>query len=362
MLRRMFLAWRAIGRTFGRWVVPLFVGGFLLTGRLLGTLGTALDPLFFPDLRRAAVRRPIILLGNPRTGTTLMHRFLTEHRVGHGLQVWRMIHVSLVQQTVLRPLLPLMKRVDPTQFHASAAHETALDAVDTDDVTLLTRFFDGFFLYGFFLAFDEEDRVDLIDPTRGDKTARDLDWLDALWRRSLAWAHDPEGRIVAKLFSFGPRLPALLARYPDARVLYLARDPLAAVPSGMSLVTGVLDKLFGFWTLPEPVRRRYLDRLYRGLVELARRFEADWTSGAIDHGRVLVVRYDRLMADFDGMMAEILAFLGEEPGAELARAIEEQAAKQRGYKSAHRYDLEKFGLTAERIEADLGSWRRTFLA
>lgn len=357
----MFLTWRAVGRTFGRWGAPLVLATVMLLNRTLGSVGTALDPLFFPDLRRARVRRPIILVGNPRTGTTLLHRFLTDHGVGHGLQVWRMIHVSLIQQTVLRPFLPLMKRVDPTQFHASAAHETSLDSVDTDDVTLLTRFFDGFFLYGFFLAFDEVDQIPLIDPTVGDKTRRDLDWLDALWRRSLAWAHDPDGRIVAKLFSFGPRLPALLERFPDARVLYLARDPASAIPSGMSLVTGVLDKLFGFWSLPEPVRARYLGRLYSGLVELARRFEADWSSGAIDRSRVMVVRYDRLMSDFDGVLGEILAFLGEEPGPALRAAIEAQALRQRAYKSGHAYDLAKFGLTAEKIEADLGNWRRVFL-
>lgn len=362
MIGRILLVWRALRRGTSRKLAPLLVGTALLVLHLVTSLGVALDRLFFPALGRVGPLRPIVILGNPRTGTTLVHRFLVDHGVGHGLQVWRMIHASLTQQTVLKPFLPIMKRLDPTRFHAKAAHETSLTHVDVDDVSLLARYADGFFLYGFFLAFDDVDHRDLFEPEKRDTATRDLDWLEQVWRRALVWHGALAGRNVAKLFSFGPRLPTLLARFPEARVLYLARDPVSAIPSGMSLVTGVLDGLVGFWSLPEPVRARHLERLYSGLVLLAQRFHRDWTSGAIDQRRVMIVRYDRLMSDFSGVMAEILAHVGEVPSPALQAAIDAQDAKQKGYKSEHRYDLAKFGLTEERIRADLGDWSRTFLS
>ena len=94
---------------------------------------------------------------------------------------------------------------------------------------------------------------------------------------------------------------------------------------------------------------------------LARRFQEDWESGRIDRGRVMVVRYDRLMSDFSATMGQILEFIGHAPDAALLSAIAAQDAKQRSWKSGHRYDLARFGLTEERVEADLGSWRRCFL-
>lgn len=361
MIGRILLVWRALRRNTSRKLAPLLVGAALLLLHAVTSVGMALDGLLFPKLRQVGALRPIVLIGNPRTGTTLVHRFLVDQRVGHGLLVWRMIHASLTQQAILRPFLPLLRRVDPTRFHAKAAHETGLEMVDVDDVSLLARYADGFFLYGFFLAFDDEEHRDRFDPALRDTAPRDLDWLDAVWRRALVWHGDLGGRNVAKLFSFGPRLPALLKRFPEARVVYLARDPLAAIPSGMSLVTGVLDGLVGFWSLPEAVRRRHLERLYSGLVLLAQRFQRDWESGAIDRSRVLIVRYDRLMSDFSGVMAEVLAHVGHTPDQALLDAIAAQDAKQRVYKSEHKYNLAKFGLDEARIRADFADWSRSFL-
>ncbi len=104
------------------------------------------------------------------------------------------------------------------------------------------------FLYGLVLAFDVTDRIDTVDPRRRDSTGRDLDWLDALWRRGLV-AHRSD-RVVAKLFSLSAWLPRFLKRFPDTRVLYMLRDPIEVLPSALSLTTGVLDQAVGFWNRP----------------------------------------------------------------------------------------------------------------
>jgi len=173
-------------------------------------------------------------------------------------------------------------------------------------------------------------------------------------------AHDTD-RVVAKLFSLGPRLPAFMGRFPDASILYMARDPIDIIPSGMSLVTGVLDRAFGFWSLPPDVQRRYLDRLYAAFVELLRRFYLDWDSGAIPHDRVYIVRYDRMMADFETVMDELLAHIGHPPDEALLQTIAKRGEKQRAYKSGHKYDLEKFGLDAEQIRSDCAFFYDAFL-
>ena len=112
------------------------------------------------------------------------------------------------------------------------------------------------------------------------------------------WLHtlvsSKEDRIVAKLFSVSANTPKFLKKYPDAKILYMVRDPLSVIPSGLSLVTGVLDKKFGFWNKPEEDRNRFLFNLYRGLVELLLRFENDWSSGKIDKSKVLIVRFDNM--------------------------------------------------------------------
>ncbi len=360
MIGRMLLVRGVLRETFGYTWRPLLIGGVFLSLRVFLAVAMALDTVLSPTLRATRIRAPIVIVGNPRTGTTFLQRFLTDNEFGAGMQLFRMVYSSLIVQRLLRPFVPFMEAVSPARHHKSAAHETDLLSIETDDVSMLFRFFDGFFLYGFFLAHAETDHVKFFDPAVRDTSARDFAWLEALWRRSLAYTG--RKRVVAKLFSTGVRMQAFLDRFPDAKILYMARDPVAVIPSTMSLVTGVLDSALGFWSLPEVNRRRYLDRLYLALIDLLRRFHTDWTAGNIARDRVYVVRYDRLMADFDSVMAEICSFIGSEPTPAQSNAIARVAASQRAYRSEHVYDLAKFGLDADRIRRDTAFYTETFLS
>ena len=111
--------------------------------------------------------------------------------------------------------------------------------------------------------------------------------------------------------------PKFLSRFPDAKILYMVRDPLSVIPSGLSLVTGVLDKKFGFWSLPKEKRLNFINKLYTALVTLLTRFQDDWVSGRIDRDRVKIIHFDRMMNDFDELMIEILDFIDVQPDNEL---------------------------------------------
>ena len=358
-LSRMGHVYRVLRRTFGLRVAPLLVGIVWGVLRAIIAIGMAADRLFFPKLRRARANRAIVLVGNPRTGTTFLQRFLADKGFGAGMELFMMLYPSLIIQKLFRPFLPLLEKVSPAKFHATKVHDTNLSSVETDDVAVLFRYLDGFFLYGFFLAFDEPDHYLQFDPRVRDVSARDFAWLDQLWRRSLV-LHKSE-RNVAKLFSLSTRLPQFLKAFPEAQVLYLLRDPLEIIPSTMSLVTGALDGAFGFWQLPDELRARWLERVYKGLMLLLERFHEEWQSGAIDRSRVFLVRYDRMMADFEGLMDEMCKFLGHPMTPELRAAIAEQGEKQRKHDSGQKYDLAKYGLTEERVRRDFAFLCDTFL-
>lgn len=340
---------------FGPLVLALFFGVL----RCVVWLGMTLDPIFFPRLRRTRAQRPIVLVGNPRTGTTFLQRFLVAEGFGSGMNLFLMLYPSLLLQRLLAPVLPLLERVSPARFHSTAAHQTSLTSVETDDVAVLFRHLDGFFLYGFILSFDEDDLLSCVDPRVRDTSARDFAWLDELWRRSLAATGAQ--RNVAKLFSLSARLPRFLEAFPDAQILYMARDPVEVIPSSMSLVTGVLDRAFGFWTLPEDVRRIWLERMYRAWIVLLRRFHDDWQSGAIDRERVFIVRYDQMMLDFELLMDSLCRFLGHEMTPALRATVLERAEKQRSYASEHEYDLARFNLTEAQVRRDCAFYSDTFL-
>jgi hypothetical protein len=350
---------KIVRQVFGARAFGLIVSVYVPCLRLVVNIGRGLDRVFFPSIAKKQITSPIVLIGNPRTGTTFLQRFLTDHKIGAGIELYRMVFASLTLQTLLKPLLPFLEAVSPARYHKPEVHKTSLSKVETDDASMITRFFDGFFLYGFFLAFDDEDLLYTVDPKLRDTSERDFAWIKSLWKRNLV-AHKAD-RVVAKLFSVSPRVPQFLEEFPDARMLYMARDPVSIFPSGMSLVTGVLDEAFGFWSLPEDVRQRWLDRIYKALVMLLERFHEDYTTGRIPHENVYVVRYDRMMQEFEVVMDEILAFIGHQPSEELKQIIADKADEQRAYKSKHKYDLEKFNLDADKIRKDCAFFYETFL-
>ena len=85
------------------------------------------------------------------------------------------------------------------------------------------------------------------------------------------------------------------------------------------------------------------------------------SSSKIDKNKVLIVRFDEMMGDFDGLMNKILQFVDYEPSDEFINDIKETSKKQKEFKSNHKYDLEKFGLTEQQIKKDCEKIYKTFL-
>ena len=352
MLSRLLLVRRIVAARFGVRLRPLLTFVAIVAHRAVLTVGWALDPLVFPGLARAQVRPPLVIVGNPRSGTTFLHRWLVRHGFGAGFQLWQLLWPTLLPRAVVRPLLGLLERVSPARFHGTAAHPTSLTSVETDDALLFFRFLDGLFGWGYFLAWDDADHDDELGSTLRAHTARDLAFLAEAQRRNAWWSG--KDRAVAKLFSVALRPEQALAAWPDARFVYLVRDPVEVIPSGMSLLMGVLGRAYPLERATPEARARYVERLYRASLALYRGMADAQRAGRLPPERVLVVRYDRLMADFEGELARIAAFAGHPLDDALRDAARATAASQRAWESGHRYRAEDFGLDPARIVEDAG--------
>ena len=356
-LKRLVRLYIIIGKTFNVWFSTIFT--LLLIGllRLFVGISKGLDYLFFLSIRKP-IKNPIVIVGNPRSGTTFLHRFLIKQKIGTGSQLWQMLYPSVFAQKLLKPFLPFLEKISPAKYHSTEAHKTSITEFETDDVSLLFRYIDGFFLYGFFLTFDEEDLFHWVDPKIRDTADRDFQWFESMWRRNLI--SNKGEQYIGKLFSLSSNLPAFQKKFPDAKVLYMIRDTLSVIPSGLSLVTGVLDKKFDFWNLDEAIKKRFIKRLYNALVTLLNRFREDWTNDKINKEKVMIVHFDSIMNDFESLMNQILLFIGKEMTDELQKTIKHTAENQKVYKSGHKYNLAKFGLTEKKIKEDCKGIYDTF--
>jgi len=347
--------YRIICKTFGFRIRPLGTFGLLQVHRLLNGAFRGLDHLLFPGFRRLPIAKPVFILGNPRSGTTFMHRFLLNTEQLCAFELWEMLFPGITARGIFGGLIRHFAKLSPARYHSSAAHETSLRDVETDDAMAFLHFVDGGFLWAYFLAWDDvwgSPRCKAVFESISDKDEQRLfSYLEGCWRRNMYAKH--KQRIIAKSSIFSMNAATLLRRYPDCKIIYMMRDPLATIPSGMSLLTGVLEQSYDmFNTTEEAQRMLYLENLYQASRQMYWKFHQARTEGVIPGENLRVVPYPRLMSHLEETIEDLVAFLELDPTASFGEKLRCQAELQRDRKSSHKYSLEKFGLTKERILKD----------
>jgi hypothetical protein len=347
-----------LNRTFGLRLRPVGTFAALQARRLMSGSTWLLDEALYGGYRKLPIERPVFILGNPRSGTTFLHRFLLETGQLCAFELWEMLFPAISARKLLGGAVELLKPLSPARFHSADAHETGLRDVETDDAMAFFRFMDGGFLWSYFLAWEDtwgsEASRRVFDEACEPAEQRDklFRFLEGCWRRNLYFKQKP--RIAVKASTLSLRVPSLLQRYPDCKLIYLVRDPLESIPSGMSMLTDVLERSYDmFRSTRQEQRRRYLENLYQASCQMFRGFHEVYSAGLIPERNLRIVTYPRMMRDLQGTMQELLAFLELEPGEKFGELLARQAAEQRTRQSPHAYSLEKFGLDEARIRKDL---------
>ena len=244
------------------------------------------------------------------------------------------------------------------RYHPSDVHDTSLRGVETDDVAWFFRTLDGPFAWAYFLAWQDiwgselsrrEFGIDGVAPREEERFFR---YYEACWRRNLTLKR--ANRVLAKTSMLTMRLDAVLRRYPDCKLVYVIRDPVEVIPSGMSLLASVLENGYDVWNRTKEVdQRRWLENLYQASCDMLRYFHEAYTTGKIPERNLCIVRYEDLINDLEPTMERILDFIEIKPTEAFVEEVRAQAARQRSYTSRHDHSPSQFGLAPERIRADL---------
>ena len=121
IFKRVFTVYKTVGTIFGAWLSPIITGILLFILRVMVTLGQIADHIFFPGAFKTSLKSPIIIVGNPRSGTTFLHRYLVKNGIGTGSQLWQMLYPSIILQKMINILSrisicfrDISKRINPT--------------------------------------------------------------------------------------------------------------------------------------------------------------------------------------------------------------------------------------------------------
>src|ERR1700759_3270476 len=351
--------YRVIGKTFGVGFRPLGAFGLLQLRQAISAITLALDYVFYPGHRKRPIDRPIFIIGNPRSGTTFLHRLLLGAGDMAAFELWEMLFPAITARKLLGGIVPRLDRLSPARYHPSDVHDTSLRGIETDDVAWFFRTLDGPFAWAYFLAWQDtwgselSRRIFGIDGVAARDEERFFHYYEACWRPNLTYKR--ANRILVKSSMLTFRLDALIRRYPDCRLVYVVRDPVEVIPSGMSLLASVLENGYDVWNRTrEEDQRRWVENLYQASCAMLRDFHDAQMAGLIPERNLCVVRYEDLLQNLEPTMARILDFIEIKPTEAFVEEVREQSARQRSYPSRHEHSPDQFGLDPERIRADLG--------
>lgn len=298
-----------------------------------------------PALADVAITAPIFIVGLPRTGTTLLQGLLAAQP---GLRT------PLRWETDLTPVPPAIAR--RRQVKAQVRYAKAASG-------FANRLSPGLPLAHPVGALLPEECNPLLMPSFRALLFTtffpSVAYHDYLYTSRFAHAYEWHRRHLQMLSFEAPRatwvlkapvhmasLDALLVEYPDARVVFMHRDPLAVLPS-MCALTIALRRLVSPEQDPQAIGRELMRNLPR-MFEAGHAVRQHWPGTA---PRFIDVRYDDLVADPARTVRTILRhFTMPADGVDTAVAafLDEDAKQKRG---RHSYTLADFGLRADAIRA-----------
>ena len=307
-----------------------------------------------PEILEQEIDDPLVIVGLPRTGTTLLQRTLAVDPQFSKAQWW---------ETRYPAPLPGEAVEQPSQRIERARAEVAgmigflpqllaihpLDAEQPDEEFMLME-------HSFLCAMDSyvdvptyTDWLDRQDQTQVyrylKKTLQFLQWQQA--RRGIA----PGRRWLLKSPQHLHTLELLFEVFPRVQVVLTHREPGKTIPSLASFIH-TLWQLYSDHADPARVGEQWNSRMARALKHTMTVREG------MPAGRFLDVRFEDTVADPFGVVERIYRFTGMELGDEVRDSMRRWLTDNgREKRAQHSYNAELFGLDAARLERDYAEYR-----
>ena len=341
-------AWKTFGFgvIFLRWLLfaPLFV--------FFTNLTLFLDNIFFPQYRKVQVKKPIFIIGNPRSGTTFLHDFLIKKGDFLGFEAWHILFPSLTAHYLLKPFINYLSKKKHTSviLPEKTGHEISLDKIEEEEFLLIHKLETQFVFQVTPLAFDDLEYPELrfYDQQPESRRQSSVRFFKSCLQRQIYYTGKEQ--IVAQMHFSTHRIKTLLQIFPDAKFIYIYRSPHETIPSHLSLTYYIFEHQWKLKNIPLEKLNRYFQRRYMYDVDIYRYFYEVMKNQEIPENQVMILQYDLLRSEMDKALEKILAFTKVENSDKLRTAAKIQLKSQKQYKRKHKVMApEEFGLSKKQI-------------
>lgn len=335
--------WRRVPRqivAFG-----FFIPAYWLV-QLFHWLGFALDEIFFRGYRQIAVRRPVFIVGVPRSGTTFLQRLLATHpdltsmTLAESL-ILPSITGRYVGRTLRRLFAPIQRRLARSSWveRFQSIHRLGMSEAEEDFLALASV--GGCCVL--FILFPQTRRLWELTALDTMVSAPLRSAYLGFYRRMVQkhmYVHGAlHPRYLAKNPGFTGWMDALRTTFPDAAFVVCTRGARQVVPSQLSSLMPAWELVHGSRMTPS---------FEAGIVSMLERY---YRITANPGPRAIVVSMTRTRSDLCAVVREIADEVRLSMAEPFVTRVRDEAGRQAAYQSRHTYDLDAFHTCWEKVSS-----------
>ena len=311
-----------------------------------------------PEIQQRHLKRPVVIVGPMRSGTTRLHRLLASDRRFSHMRSFETIspvprpdfeEVLAGEKEDFRPVLAkrIMRVARLANPRTLSIHPTG-PMEPEEELGLLVAS-----MYGM----KHEAQWHVPGYARWceecDATPAYAYMADQL--RLIGWSQQASELRpwILKTPQHMLDLPALLNVFPDARLIFTHRDPQQIVGSAASLAWNQTI----IYSDHADARRTGREWLRKSKLQVERMMAA---RESIPADRMIDVQYDAMECDWQGTMERIYEFLDLDMAPALPGMVAYVERAKDLKRHPHRYSLEMFGLTADEVREAMSAYIQRF--
>ncbi len=329
------------------------------------TVFLLLDYVCTPLFQKTEIKQPVFIVGNARSGTTFFHRLLCgdEERFTY-FRMWEILFPSVIQKKILRGSFGLFERLFPKAFQAlvdweanlfpefSKQHPIGINKPEEDELILLMSFSSA--MINIFFPYSDQ----LIELARFEERPmalrkKLLGFYKGCVRRQL-YMHGGNRTLVSKNPAFVNKMRDLSHAFPDAKFIYLVRNPFETVPSLLKLFSTMweglgIESAHAEKSLQQFVEGSVLDYYYA--LEVMDELPSE---------RYAIVQYTDLVSDPKSTVEKVYEKLELPISPAFDEKLSAERKRQKRYHSENAYSLEQFGIDPQWLAKELGPFMERF--
>ena len=311
-----------------------------------------LDYILVPEFEKAKVKNPIFIMGVNRSGTTFFHKLVSKSNQFSTSKTWDLIIPSLSLRKFLTILSIGLRYFKIDQIEKkNKGHQVKLDNVEEDEMLLFIHKLDSLWVSNHlvpWLKFDATTKQFIKHVYRDNSKNENrnirsmLFCKDFFQRQAYLNKNRPH---LSKSNPFIFKVDSILRVFPDAKFIFLVRDPLETIPSYFSLQENVK---FGNLLSSEEISLLRKES-YAEIIEWYK--ETEKVKSKLYKKQFITFTYPQITNDLENSIKSFYKFIGKKMTKKFEKEVSDFARKKYIKKHQNK-NIEDYGFTKKQILSD----------